>query len=100
MNKEEVLKRSRKSGIDEMQKDIEKVSNVYGLKIILLLAIIFLIYKKLHNIPYADMTAIIFAQISVAGFYKYSKLKDKLFLIAGVLGGVASALYTIGYMIG
>ena len=100
MDKEEILKRSRNSGVDEMQKDIEKVSNVYGLKIILLLAIIFLIYKKVHHIPYADMSAIIFAQLSIAGFYKYSKLKDKLFLITGILGGIASALYAIGYMIG
>ena len=100
MTKEEILEKSRNSGVDEMEKSVEDKAYMYGSSVVVILAAIFLIYKTFKRIPSEDMSAIIFANIAVAAGYQFVKLHKKIFLVTAICGGFTAVVYTVGFLMG
>ena len=100
MTKEEILEKSRNSGVDEMERSIEDRATMCGGIVVTSLALIFLIYKDFKRMPSEDMSAIIFTNIAVAAGYKFVKLHKKIFLVTAICGGFVAVLYTVSFLMG
>ena len=100
MNKEEILEKSRNSGVDEMETSIEDKAYMYGSSVVVILAWIFLIYKDFKRMPITDMGAIIFANMAVAAGYRFVKLHKKMFLVVAISAGLLAIINTVSFFMG
>jgi phosphate/sulfate permease len=100
MDKEKILEQSRKSGMDEREREIEKLAGFYGLFAVILLAVILEIFKIIKGLPYSDMMAIICAQTAGISYYKHKKLPErKGYLVAAIFATVATVAAVVAFFL-
>ncbi|WP_159881674.1 DUF6442 family protein [Paenibacillus puerhi] len=100
MKKEEILEKSRKSGLDEREEKIEGDSNDISLIFVLALTLIFAIWNLMHGVYSYDLYALFTACVAGRSIYKYSQLKSGKLLAASILGITAVIASTIAFFIG
>ena len=101
MDKNEILEMSRnenKNG-DEMQKNIVVKAGNLGKLVGIIVAIVFAIIemaltKKVGAVSYVSL-AIFKATICATDWYNFAKIKEKRFLIAGILETITAGIWFI-----
>jgi len=100
MKKEEVLARNKKTGVDEREEMIDKDSCSYGLITVLVLMVLFYVWKLIHGVNSYEFISIFNGLLATMGFYKFKKFKSKRFLIAGIIGTLTAIGTAIGFFLG
>lgn len=100
MRKEEILEKSKKTGIDEREEMIETDSSNLGLITVLAMVVIFGIWNLVHGVKSYEVVSIFTGYLATTSFYKYKKLGEKRFLISGIIGAVATIAGIIAFFLG
>lgn len=100
MKKEEILEKSKKTGIDEREEMIEIGSYNCGLITVLGMLLFFGIWNLVHGVRSYELISIFTAYITTTSFYKYKKLGAKKLLVSGVLGTIGVIAGTIAFFLG
>lgn len=100
MNKEEILARSKKLGIDEREAMIEGDSFGYGLITVLALVLIFGGWNLIHGVRSWELITIFTGYLATTGFYKYKKSHSTRFLLGGILGTLTAIGAAIAFFSG
>ncbi len=98
MKKEEILKKAREEGSDEMEKFVQDHSMWWGAVAMGICLIAFTIIRRRIDQYTFDLTATISAGVAVQNFYQYKKLHIKRNLIAGIFMAVGSVLCAIWFV--
>lgn len=100
MTKEEILEKSKKSGVDERERMVELNSINWGLATVLTLVVFFHIWNLIHGEASYDLSVILAAYITATSFYKYKKLEGKSYLIAGIAGTIGTIAAVLAFFLG
>jgi uncharacterized membrane protein YfcA len=100
VQKEEILARSKRTGLDEREEMIEGDSFGYGLVTVLALLLIFGVWKMIHGVRSYELISIFTGYLATASFYKFKKLNLKRFLIGGILGTLTAIATAIAFFLG
>jgi hypothetical protein len=100
MKKEEILEKSKKTGIDEREEMIETGSYNWGLITVLGMVLFFGIWNLVHGVRSYELVSIFTGYITTTSFYKYKKLGSNKFLVSGILGTIGVIAGTIAFFLG
>jgi len=100
VKKEEVLEKSKKTGIDEREEMIETGSYNWGLITVLGMVLFFGIWNLVHGVRSPELVSIFAGYATTTSIYKYKKLGENKFLISGILGIIGVILGTIAFFLG
>ena len=92
MKKEDILKKAREEGFDEMEKFVQNRSMWWGALIMCILLIVFSIIRRENGQCTFDLTATICAGVAVENFFQYAKLRSKQNLALGIIISVCAVL--------
>lgn len=106
MKKKEILQRSRNENINEYEEKILNDSHRFGILIISIISIIFMIIKAIHSdiqglengIPSFDYAAILMGYVSYQFIYKFIKTRENNSLIAGIAFGLICIVFIFLYI--
>jgi len=100
VQKEEILARSKRTGLDEREEMIEGDSFGYGLVTVLALVFIFGVWKMIHGVRSYELISIFTGYLATASLYKFKKLNSKRFLIGGIIGTMATIAGAVAFFLG
>ncbi|HEX3028908.1 MAG TPA: DUF6442 family protein [Clostridia bacterium] len=100
MKKEEILEKSRKTGIDEREYMIETGSFNWGLITVLSMVLFFGIWNWAHGVRSPELASIFAGYVTTTSFYKYKKLGSNKFLISSILAIPAVIAGAIAFFLG
>lgn len=95
MNKDEILAKNKRSGLDEREQRVYNRSFGVGAVVVCVLCFVFGIFKLLHQEKFYEFGAIMTAYLCTTFLYQYKNLKKPIYLIAGVLTGLGAILLTV-----
>ena len=99
MNKEEVLARSRKEGIDEGVVEAENRGRKWGYVIFSIVCIFVIIFNFINGQKNYEIMAVIFAFTGAEAYAKYSFTKQKVFLVSTIAGAVAAITFLANHVL-
>lgn len=76
MNKEEVLDRYKKEGIDEGKENTNRQGDNHGFFALCALSFLLIIYQSLMNQPFGAVASLLFVFLSVGAFSRYTVKKN------------------------
>ena len=97
MKKEEILKKAREEGSDEMEKFVQTRSVWWGALVMFILLIMFSIIRRKNGQYTFDLTATICSGVAVENFFQYKKLHNKNNLAFGIIMSVGAVLSVIWF---
>ncbi len=103
MDKKDILdqnKRQNRHSLDEREQRIYNASFGIGAVVVGVLCLAFSIFKAVHHQMFYEFAAIITAYLCTTFFYQYKNLRNKFYLAAGILSGVAAVLTTVLFFMG
>ena len=99
MDKEKILLKYRSENKDEGKDYTNEYSDNQGFYAMCFLAIGLMTYQIFSDLPYGDITALLFTFMAVGGFYRYKLRKDKGDLLFSLINGVIGLAFLIWYVI-
>lgn len=98
MNKNEILKKVKKEGLDEREQEIFK--NSFGICniAIVISCLLFSIIEAINGRRFYEFIAIIFINLTVFHFYLYKKLNIRRNLIAAICGIFVVIINLLAYI--
>lgn len=100
MNKDEILAKSKREGLDEREQGIFLSSFGFANIITIVLCFIFVAINGIRGEEYSEFVTIAFATLSATNFYQYKELKDKkTLLISAIITGLVAILFFILFII-
>ncbi|HWP95398.1 MAG TPA: DUF6442 family protein [Syntrophomonadaceae bacterium] len=102
MNKEEVLRQSRKENryMDEREKSFYHYSFSWGVIAMLSLAAIFGMASAIRGGSMSGYSAIFWSYWAASSIYQYKSLKNAKYLVLGIIGTLIVSWYTFQFFIG
>ena len=88
MEKEEILQKYRREGVDEGREAANRRGDDAGFYALCFLALALMIYQALAGQVFGDVAAVLFVFSSVGSFARYRMDRDQFFLGMGILTGV------------
>ncbi len=95
MDKNEILAKNKRSGLDEREQRVYNRSFGLGAVVVCVLCFIFGIFKLFHHEKFYEFGAIMTAYLCTTFLYQYKKLKKTPYLIAGIITGVGAILLIV-----
>ncbi|MCR1934998.1 DUF6442 family protein [Clostridium tepidum] len=100
MNKEEILKNSKRIGLDEREQSVYLSSFGYGNIITVILCFLFIVINGIKGESYFEFITITGALMASTNYYKHRKLEDtKSFLIISIISGFTAIISFIIFII-
>ncbi len=99
MKKEDILKKAREEGTDEMEKTVQDKSMWWVFIAMGVCLIVFSLIRLENDQHPTDLAATISAGASAGCFYRFSKLHDKRNLFAFITTGICAAVCIILFII-
>ena len=87
MEKEEILQKYRREGVDEGREAANRRGDDAGFYALCFLALGLMIYQALAGQVFGDVAAVLFVFSSVGSFARYRMDRDRFFLGMGILTG-------------
>lgn len=85
MNKEDILKKARAQKRDEREKQVEMTSFRAGWIGVTIIMLVLIGFRWYFNESSTDIVMILLAQQSAGLFYQYATLKERKYLIIGLV---------------
>ena len=98
MEKEEILQKYRREGVDEGAQERNRRGDDAGFYALCILALVLMIYQALAGQVFGDVAAVLFVFSSVGSFARYRMDRDRFFLGTGILTG-ALCLGSLGWYV-
>ena len=98
MEKEEILQKYRREGVDEGREAANRRGDDAGFYALCFLALALMIYQALAGQVFGDVAAVLFVFSSVGSFARYRMDRDRFFLGMGILTG-ALCLGSLGWYV-
>ena len=98
MEKEEILQKYRREGVDEGREAANRRGDDAGFYALCFLALALMIYQALAGQVFGDVAAVLFVFSSVGSFARYRVDRDRFFLGMGILTG-ALCLGSLGWYV-
>lgn len=101
MNKDEILKKAqdkKPNQLDEMELDILQKSNTIGMLVGLIVCMAFMVVKIFCDQPYQDVYAVYCAAVCGQYLYKWSRQREKVTLVYGLIWGACAVLLFAVYV--
>ena len=100
MDKNEILKRARKEGNDEMKTQIQDKAMKWSYIAMALSAAFFCFIRAMRDLPVSDLWAVVCISACATYTYKYIKCKELSDLILGIFMFAAAVIATINFFRG
>ena len=98
MEKEEILQKYRREGVDEGAQERNRRGDDARFYALCFLALALMIYQALAGQVFGDVAAVLFVFSSVGSFARYRVDRDRFFLGMGILTG-ALCLGSLGWYV-
>ena len=99
MDKEKVIELVKRSKVDEREKQINSRGyQISGAAMAIAMLIIMILRSSKGDLFSQDLLFIMMIQVSTVSLYTYVKLKNTLYLITFVIGGLAAILTLINVL--
>ncbi len=99
MNREDILAKSKRAGVDERVAGIEiKAISFGGLAATVLIGL-FIVANSLKGQRSSDLLSILLIYWSAQYFYKYKQLERKLFLVLGCITAIGFVACVVSYIL-
>lgn len=98
MNKEEILKKSRKSKEDEGVEFIENKGFIFGFAIFIIIASLIVVFNEVVGLESYDIFALIFASGSAESITKYKFTHKKRYAISTIFSVILCISCLIAYI--
>lgn len=98
MDKEEILRKSRKSKTDEGIEFIQNKGIEFGFAIFIFVAFFMMIFNKFTGRESFDIFTLIFVFSSTETFSKYKFTRKKKYAVYTILNSIACILFFIAYI--
>lgn len=99
MNKQEILAKNKKDGLDEREQTIYSRSFGFGAVVVAVLCLVFSVYRAFHGEKFFEFGAIMTAYLSTTFFYQYKDLRKTKYLIAAVATFVIAVACIIAFVV-
>ncbi|MCA9766384.1 MAG: hypothetical protein KC455_08195 [Carnobacterium sp.] len=99
MEKEEILKRYRKTGEDEGKTDVNTQSDLQGFYGLSFLSLLIMGYQIYRELPFGDIPALLFVFLSVGAFFRYKASKENHYLWMSIVTGLLCISLLVWYII-
>lgn len=99
MNKQEILAKNKKDGLDEREQTVYSRSFGFGAVVVAVLCLAFSVYRAFHGENFFEFGAIITAYLSTTFFYQYKDLRKTKYLIAAVATFVIAVACIIAFVV-
>lgn len=100
MEKDEILARSRKNGPDEREQKIFLEAYNFSASVCILLCLGLMIYSMLRGERFFQYSLLIFATLSADRLYRFVKLRQKQYLIVGLIALIPALCFGVLFGIG
>ncbi|MBQ9887318.1 MAG: hypothetical protein IJM37_10755 [Lachnospiraceae bacterium] len=100
MDKNEILKRARKEGNDEMKAQIQDKAMKWSYAAMALSAAFFCFIRAMRDLPVSDLWAVACISACAAYTYKFIKGKEMSDLILGICMFVPAVIATVNFFRG
>lgn len=94
MDKEEILAKNKRSGLDEREQRVYNRSFGLGAVTVCVLCCIFGIIKLFNHEKFYEYGAIMTAYLCTTFIYQYKNLRKPVYLVFGICTGVGALLLT------
>ena len=98
MNKQEILAKNKKDGLDEREQTVYSRSFGFGAVVVAVLCLVFSVYRAFHGEKFFEFGAIMTAYLSTF-FYQYKDLRKTKYLIAAVATFVIAVACIIAFVV-
>ena len=88
MEKEEILKKYRREGVDEGREEANRRGDDAGFYAMCVLALLLMLYQAFTGQVFGDVAAVLFVFSSVGSLARYRTSRDQFFLCMGIFTGV------------
>lgn len=99
MNKQEILAKNKRDGLDEREQTVYNHSFGFGAIVVAVLCLVFSVYKAFHGEKFFEFGAIMTAYLSTTFFYQYKNLKRVPYLISGIISCVIAVVCTVAFVV-
>ncbi len=102
MDKKEILaqnKRKSRNNLDEREQRVFNKSFGMGAVTVGILCLVFSIFKAFHREPFYEYVSIITGYLCTTFLYQYKNLKKPLYLVAGIVTGLAAVACGIMFFV-
>ena len=87
MERDEILEKYRREGVDEGREEANRRGDDAGFYALCGLSLLLMIYQAFTHQAFGDVAAVLFVFCSVGAFARYRADRDRFFLGMGVLTG-------------
>ena len=98
MDKEEILEKYRREGVDEGRDAANRRGDDAGFYALCILSLLLMIYQAMTGQVFGDVAAVLFVFSSVGSFARYRTDRDRFFLGMGLFTG-ALCLGSLGWYV-
>lgn len=99
MDKEEILNKYRSENNDEGKNHENNHADDQGFYSLCFLALLIMMYQIFNNLPFGDITALLFAFMATGGFSRYRLRKEKGILYFSIVNSFLCAAFLIWYIL-
>lgn len=95
MDKNEILAKNKRAGLDEREQRVYNRSFGVGAVVVCVLCFVFGIFKFFKHENFYEFGAIMTAYLCTTFIYQYKNLRKPIYLIAGICTGLGAILLTV-----
>ena len=88
MERDEILEKYRREGVDEGREEANRRGDDAGFYAMCVLALLLMLYQAFAGQVFGDVAAVLFVFSSVGSFARYRTDRDRFFLGMGIFAGV------------
>lgn len=98
MDKETILRKYRQTKQDEGQERVHQLSDDGAFIGMLIVAVFIMVYQVYYDVPFGDVTALLFSFLAIGNFYRYKAMKTTAYFIWGIVYSAISIGFFILYV--
>lgn len=99
MDKQEILAKNKRDGLDEREQSVYSKSFGIGALVMSVLCLAFSIYKACHGERFYEFCTIVLAYLSTTFFYQYKDLKKTAHLIGGIATCIGAVVCIVAFLV-
>lgn len=99
MQKDELLQKYRSEQQDEGKDHVNQSADAKAFSGMLIFAVLIMVYQMYKNVPFGDVTALLFSFLAIGGFYRYRTTTEKHFLYLSIVNAVICIGFIVWYVI-
>lgn len=99
MQRDKLLQKYRNERQDEGKEHINNLADAKAFSGMLIFAVLIMAYQAYKNVPFGDVTALLFSFLTIGAFYRYQTTKEKHFIYMSVLNAIICIGFIVWYVL-